>query len=264
MVDYACRLPDGIVAGDIPLSRISAYQKSSYSYDLFHQIYCLPQQLRINYLFEDVTHIPEKPTFVKSRPISTSRNSNSILLPLNCRRHFYNIRDPFTLPQKTPRLIWRGAAHQRHRVEFLKKAFALPCCDVANTAKVPGLEDLTRPYMSIREQLRYRFILALEGNDVASNLFWVLCSNSVAFMPKPKYEIWAYPGRLRAGIHYVEIDPSCEDLAETIQYYAENPKACSRIVEAAHAYCMPFKDLERQYRIGREVILEFARLSGQI
>ena len=43
----------------------------------------------------------------------------------------------------------------------------------------------------IRSPLKkHKFILCIEGNDVASNLKWVMSSNSVAVMPKPKFESW--------------------------------------------------------------------------
>ena len=36
--------------------------------------------------------------------------------------------------------------------------------------------------MTINEQLQYKFILCFEGNDVASNLKWVMSSNSIAII----------------------------------------------------------------------------------
>ena len=39
-------------------------------------------------------------------------------------------------------------------------------------------EEWMTPKKTIREHLDYKFIMALEGNDVASNLKWVMSSNS--------------------------------------------------------------------------------------
>lgn len=68
--------------------------------------------------------------------------------------------------------------------------------------------------MPANEQLKYRYLIAVEGaasvqhplrcaihvftpspptttgNDVASGLKWMLASNSVVFMPLPRYETW--------------------------------------------------------------------------
>ena len=62
--------------------------------------------------------------------------------------------------------------------------------------------------------LNYKFILCLEGNDVASNLKWVMSSNSIAVMPKPKYETWFMEGKLKGNVHYIEIKDDYSDLEE--------------------------------------------------
>lgn len=61
--------------------------------------------------------------------------------------------------------------------------------------------------MTLRQHLDYKFILSLEGNDVASNLKWVMSSNSLAVMPRPTCETWFMEGRLIPNYHYVEIKP---------------------------------------------------------
>ena len=49
--------------------------------------------------------------------------------------------------------------------------------------------------VSIDYHLKHKFILCIEGNDVASNLKWVMSSNSVAVMPKPSLNpgLWKLP-----------------------------------------------------------------------
>lgn len=58
---------------------------------------------------------------------------------------------------------------------------------------------------TIREHLDYKFIIALEGNDVASNLKWVMSSNSLAVMTRPTCETWFMEGQLIPDYHYVEV-----------------------------------------------------------
>ena len=38
---------------------------------------------------------------------------------------------------------------------------------------------------TMEDQLKYKYILMLEGNDVATGLKWQLISNSVVFMARP-------------------------------------------------------------------------------
>ena len=68
--------------------------------------------------------------------------------------------------------------------------------------------------ISLYDHLAYKFIVALEGNDVASNPKWIMFSNSVAVMPKPRFETWFMEGRLIPNYHYVEIRDDYADLTE--------------------------------------------------
>ena len=70
------------------------------------------------------------------------------------------------------------------------------------------------------EQLQNKFILCIEGNDVASNLKWAMSSNSLVFMTKkPKFETWFMEGTLIPGHHYVEIKDDYSDMIEKMDYY---------------------------------------------
>ena len=47
--------------------------------------------------------------------------------------------------------------------------------------------------IKLRSELIPRYALSLEGNDVATNLKWLLASNSVVVMPSPTMEVRAKP-----------------------------------------------------------------------
>ena len=49
------------------------------------------------------------------------------------------------------------------------------------------------------DNLNYKFILAIEGYDVATNLKWIMSSNSLAVMPRPTYATWFMEGTLIPG-----------------------------------------------------------------
>ena len=59
---------------------------------------------------------------------------------------------------------------------------------------------------TIREQLNYKFIFCIEGADTATNIKWVMSSNSLYAMPKPKYETWFMEGKLIKDFHYIEVE----------------------------------------------------------
>ena len=167
----------------------------------------------------DVTFVPDVPSIVKSRPISGS-NENAVLLNLNKVRHFLFVRDSVPTDRKRPMACFRGKIyHKPGRVDFFEKWFGKPCVDLGDTSSKATRKEWMTPLMTIREQLRYRYILAIEGNDVASNLKWVLSSNSIAVMPRPTFETWFQEGCLVPNVHYIEIRPDYADLEDRLAYY---------------------------------------------
>ncbi len=98
------------------------------------------------------------------------------------------------------------------------------------------------------DHLRYRYILAIEGNDVATNLKWVMSTNSLAVMPRPTYETWFMEGRSARTTIYVEIRPDYADLEERMHYYDTHPGRPRR----SSRMPMPISTLPR--RTARELI----------
>lgn len=111
--------------------------------------------------------------------------------------------------------------------------------------------------MTINEHLAYKFIMALEGNDVASNLKCIMSSNSIAVMPRPKYETWFMEGTLIPDYHYIEVKPDYSDVEEKINYYIANPDKAEAIIEHAHAYVEGFRHPRRECIISLMVLSKY-------
>ena len=155
--------------------------------------------------FGDWTTICETPSIVKTRPLSGD-NINNVILNLDKVRHFVFLKDKRTFASKWDKAVFRGAAYQPHRRRFMEKFFGHPLVDCGNTAEKSDLpKEWSAPLITLYDHLKYKFVISLEGTDVASNLKWVMSSNSVAVMPRPKYESWFMEGRLQPGVHYIEI-----------------------------------------------------------
>ena len=56
--------------------------------------------------------------------------------------------------------------------------------------------------------------MCVEGVDVATNLKWVMSSNSIAVMPKPKIESWFMENMLIPEKHYIEIKEDYSDVGK--------------------------------------------------
>lgn len=243
-------------------SSVSKFKKTggtTYYFDLHKVIKCFPNHYSFAYQNGDVTKIPQIPTFLKSRPINDI-NDNSVLLKLNEVRHFCFVTDNKPFFEKKDQVVWRGLGRKPHRKLLLKKYYDHPMCDVGRTAPIEG-EPYEKPFMSIKEQLDYKFILAIEGNDVATNLKWAMSSNSVVIMTKPKFETWFMEGRLKADQHYIEVQDDYSDLIDKMDHYLKHPEQAQKIIKNAHQWVEQFKDKKREKLISLLVAHRYFELN---
>ncbi|MBB6462953.1 glycosyl transferase family 90 [Flammeovirga kamogawensis] len=251
---------------DLKLSEHS----SSYYFDLTLITDFFKKDKKINFLFGDITHIPSEPTIVKSRPIS-NQNQNSILLKLNKIRHFNFISDWIRFKNKKNMLVTRGQVFANHenRINLLEKYFGHPLCNIGNTRsdlkpiETPSGNTFLVDKMSIEKQLNYKFIFCWEGNDVATNLKWVMSSNSIAVMPTPKYETWFMEGTLIPDFHYIHVKDDYSDLIEKIEFYSTHIKEANKIISNSHKFVNQFRNLKRELQIQALVLDKFFRESHQ-
>jgi hypothetical protein len=244
--------------------RLRAFKgKSAYQMDLQAIMRYFDPGLRVGYRFGDIQTVPTKPMLVKSRPIGDD-NENAILFKLNSIRHFTFVNDSTPFARKKDKLVWRGRAVQPRRQAFLEKFFNHPLCDVGHYHPRHDDFPLKKNKLSIGRQLQYKFVLAIEGNDVASNLKWILSSNSLCFMARPRFETWFMEGRLRAGFHYVELRDDYADLPDKIEHFLAHPEEALEIIRNANAWVAPFRRARMERVIGMRVLLKYFQDSGQM
>ena len=269
-VDYYCKLSRPVTLGSAS-EPIGALQRkgnpSTYYYDSREALQWFNPELRWHYLFGDIRDIPAEPTVVKSRALGTD-NSNSVLLKLDRCRHFVYINDHLQPEEKEDRAIFRGHIGTReNRALFCRMYADNPRVDAADT--LPGATEghkhtsQMKPMMSFYEHLRFRYIMALEGNDVASNLKWIMSSRSAAVMPKPTCETWFMEGRLMGGVHYVEIRPDFSDLEEKMDHYSNHLDELRTIVDNANRYVAQFRDPRRERYIALLVMQKYFKMTNQ-
>lgn len=261
---YYCRLPEGsalsdtaIRVGDFRYPWHGKHKFVTYFFDLYSVVRGFSDNLRFFRLFGDVIKEQEVPTIVKSRPIiSDGGKSMCVLFKLNQVRHFQFVHDSKAFRDKQDCLVFRHLVfhNQIQRIKFLERCFTHPLVNAGMVNDVPEENypevkhaEWKRPYMSIGEQLNFKFIACIEGNDVATNLKWVMSSNSVAVMPRPRFETWFMEGILRPGYHYIEVADDYHDLEKKLQYYIAHPEEAEVIISHAHEYIRMFLD-QRQER----------------
>lgn len=222
-----------------------------YYIDFNNIIRGFPKTFKYEALFGDITTIPQTPTFVKSRPISNI-NENSVILKLDSVRHFNFVNNDISFNKKNNKVIFRGKVHQQHRLDFFEKYFDNKLFDLGDTSHKPkhNNSNWLKTKLTLKEQLKNKFVLSIEGNDVATNLKWIMSSNSIAVMPRPKYETWFMEGTLIPNVHYIEIANDYSDAVEKINYYIEHEDEALAIIENAHKFVDQFKDKKRERLIG--------------
>jgi hypothetical protein len=138
-----------------------------------------------------------------------------------------------------------------------------PLCNVGKINDDDNHHNLLRERITIEDQLNYKFILCLEGNDVASNLKWVMSSQSLAVMPVPKYETWFMEGTLIPNYHYMLIKDDYSDLEERMEYYIKHTDEAREIIKNAHHFIEQFKIKKREDLISLLVLEKYFYKTGQ-
>lgn len=250
-----------------PIRAFSRKGKSSaYYFDLRNVLRYFPGDAKVAYKLGDVTTVPDQPRFVKSRPVTRDNdNQRSVLLKLNTVRHYIRVTDPIPFDDKLPMAVWRGKSNHPDRVSFAQLWGRNPLCDIGCIRhKETSDQPYHKPFMTIPEQLNYKFIVSVEGIDVATNLKWIMASNSLCLMRKPKFETWFMEGALKAGIHFVELKDDHSDLEEKIAYYLAHPDQAKSIIANAQRHSRKFNNHVHERLISLLVIDRYLRLSGQI
>jgi hypothetical protein len=263
-VNYYNRLDKihSFTSDTLPLSNLKLGKSmKTYYFDSYEYTRYFNSNLKTRFLFGDIIDIPNEPSIVKSRPINGD-NSNSVVLNLDKIRHFRLINDKKKFTKKKDMLVGRGQVYQPHRLRFLEMYFNHPMCNIGQINKTANLQFLVNR-LTVNEHLDYKFVLCLEGNDVASNLKWVMSSNSLAVMPKPTYETWFMEGTLIPNFHYVLIKDDYSDLEERLMYYSQHATEALEIIENAHKHVSQFKNKKQEDLISLLVLKKYFEKTGQ-
>lgn len=268
-VNYYCRLtapfeigPEAVAIGDFRYEK-----RGTYYLDTRDIVRHFDPALRFHYQFGDIVHVCSVPTVVKSRPIcrhDRQESAPNVLLKLNRVRHFQFVAKDRPQASKRPEVVWRGHCYHDNRRAMLRRFHDHPRMNVGHVHAGDYPEPGYRAPMSIEAQLRHRFILSLEGKDVATNLKWVLSSNSVCMMPEPRFETWFMEGTLKPWVHYVPLAPDCSDLEAKMEECLEQPALCEEIARNARTHVAPFLDARRERRIALLVMAKYFALSNQL
>ena len=104
------------------------------------------------------------------------------------------------------------------------------------------------------EMLRYKYILAVEGNDKATGLNWMLASNSIVFMANPTKFSWLMEDKLKPNVHYILVKNDFSDLLQKIKWCDAHPNKCKEINRNAKQYMKKFMDQNNELKLELAVL----------
>jgi hypothetical protein len=209
----------------------------------------------------------EMPIFTKTR---RSDSNFGIILKLNHLRH-WGYKDALSadIPWEAKKsdVIWRGAptgydgGEKNPRLRLVSKYFDKLNVGFSKLISQALNYDpaLIRGEVSIAEQLGHKYIISIEGNDVATNLKWILASNSVPIMTQPRIDSWLMESRLLPFEHYVPINDDYTNLFDMMDWCRANEVRCSSIARNGKVYMDQFSEAIDQ-EIERRIFLRFFSL----
>lgn len=214
------------------------------------------------FLSGDIQYNSECSALSKSRPIlNANKFSSNILLPLEYDRHMKYVfdiikdkADEKSWYKKSDKLVWRGVTtgnvNKPHsRFKLVEKYFDETWCDIAFSGICQDKDEykkFVRDSIPEKVLLNHKYLLSIEGNDVASNIKWMLASNSVVLSPKFTIESWFAEGKLLPYIHYVPISYTFDDLKEKYDWCVNNPDECRVIADNATQFVKYFLDEKKE------------------
>jgi len=245
-------------------------KQNSHFIDFYNLLQFFNKKNKVDFVYSTKDYIdssiakkhPPYPTFVKSRPVGFN-NQNSILLKLNQVKLFHFIKDPKKFENKKNQAVWRGDIRNNSQREyFVKNFYRTPLFDIGQTSPKQDVAWM-KSFMSIKDQLDFKFIFCLEGKCISTNLYWAMSSNSVCVMPKPKYESWFMEGKLEDGVHYIEVKDDFSDAQEKIEFYNNNNDKCLEIIQNAQKFVKQFKNAKQERLIQLLILKQYFQYTGQ-
>ena len=239
----------------------------------------------------DLLSLLRGPALSATRAVSSS---TALVQSMNKSRHWGmldavpDLDTPYA--DKRPQAVWRGSpsgvwtregfgSSPRHLLyERWGKVPSTAMVDVGISAEADWgglragedarplvLDIVLKPDLSRRQQLRSRYLVVVEGVDVASGRAWALSSQSVVVMPRPTRETWIMEGLLEPWVHYLPLEDDASDLASQVAWCeARRDGACRRIAEAGRAWMErltadPAAERSLEIRVVREFVRSHAR-----
>jgi len=255
------------------LEELKNINKNEWKFQHYHNLHNFIGNLNFNFLLnhKDLSHSVNIPTFVKSRNLKLPKKS--VILPLEDLYipSFYEniLLDDIPFYNKLDNCVWRGANSGNFNCNNREKASRYDLVYKYSNHKLFNIglsyanyktknEYPAKNKLSLKEQLKYKFIISVEGNDFATNLAWIMLSNSVVIMPKCTVETWKLESYLIEYEHYIPVENDFNNLETQMNWCINNLDKCEQIAFNSRLYILQFFDKERELYIINEIIKKYS------
>ena len=234
------------------------------------------------FFYDDI--LPTQGQFIISH--SRPYNSRNIILvpwhgyhnPTNYHRHA-NLSESFQTKKNV--LVWRGGTTgpiaknsgregKNNRFDIVKRYYNTTAqidigfSDIYDAQWTKLVGNYTRPRMTISMILNHKYVLCMEGNDLATNFIWVLASKSVPFHTYPftcESIFWA--DGIHPWEHFIPVAIDGHDLGMKLNWCFQNERNCQKIGENGFKYMIRHLNLSGYERILREMVNLMANQNGE-
>jgi hypothetical protein len=250
---------------DSHYTQVVCYYKDLDKYLKDYKLDTNRENIEFIFYFGDSVRYKDTPCLTKARSING--NDYSVLMNLNTIRHTGMLNDipnmdiPFE--KKNNSVLWRGTDtayndnDKRSEIVLKYQNCTNENIDIKFSHFV-NKRDLSQykiaKKMSIAEMLKYKFLLSIEGNDVATNLKWILLSNSVVLMAKPGKCSWFMEDMLIPFRHYVPLNDNYDNIEEMFTWCMNNMDKCKEISQNATDYMKLFLNDDNEKYVTTEVL----------
>lgn len=114
------------------------------------------------------------------------------------------------------------------------------------------IEHLIKPQLPLKEIIKNRYILCIEGNDVSSSFSWALASNCVPIHTYPFSAATHFTNGLQPYVHFVPIKRDASDLKEAWEWCQANEDKCKQIAQNGKEHMKPMQDKDLCLTVEKE------------
>jgi hypothetical protein len=128
------------------------------------------------------------------------------------------------------------------RYRFVARYFGKPGFDVgihqppelSHYLEIPEIARLQAPYVGADAQAAARYLLSIQGTDVATTFGWQIATNSTLLKEEYSWEVY-FDCHFRAWEHFVPVATDFADVEDKVAWCEANPGSCDAMIERRHA-----------------------------